>query len=160
MNNCQDGIDYRRFYDANIESYLLTEVRKRFEESGEIGLLDFCFILYWKSARTVPHHKRRLRERAGGSLACAVKQIAKGLYDATDSKDRLRLLMNDWGFRLPKATAILTLLFPEGFTVYDKRVCKLLTDFHELQERRFTDRLWDRYLWGKSFYEQILKDCC
>ena len=112
----------------------------------------------------------------------AVKQIAKGLHDAPDSRDRLRLLMNDWGFRLSTATAILTLLFPEDFTVYDTRVYTQLGDFGELQDRQFTDRLWerylafkagveratpaqlslrdkDRYLWGKSFYEQVARDC-
>jgi hypothetical protein len=37
------------------------------------------------------------------------------------------ILMRDWGLRLPMASAILTVLFPEEFTVYDQRVCGSLS---------------------------------
>ena len=182
MDAHQNGVEYGKFYDANLESYLIDEVGKRFQDSGEIEALDFCLILSWKSVRAVGYHKKRLRERAHGTLTCAVGRIAKELHDAADSKNRLRLLMQNWGFRLPTATAILTILFPEHFTVYDRRVCAELHDFTKLQDHRFTNRLWeqylafkarveeatppqlslrdkDRYLWGKSFYEQVARDC-
>jgi hypothetical protein len=90
--------------------------------------------------------------------------------------------MRDWGFRLPTATAILTVLFPRQFTVYDMRVCESLGAFRKLENRRFSEELWknylsfkreirnaapsvlslrdkDRYLWGKSFHKQVVKDC-
>ena len=34
--------------------------------------------------------------------------------------------MRDWKLRLPTASAVLTVLYPEDFTVYDQRVCKML----------------------------------
>jgi hypothetical protein len=89
--------------------------------------------------------------------------------------------MKDWGFRLPTASAILTVLYPNDFTVYDSRVCGELGAFEELADRQYSDSLWadyqrflnkvnaavpgslslrdkDRYLWGRSFYTQVIDD--
>ena len=90
--------------------------------------------------------------------------------------------MERWNFQLPTATAVLTILYPEHFTVYDIRVCQVLGDFADLRHRKFSEKLWaallrykhsvqeaspvglslrecDKFLWGKSFYEQALIDC-
>ncbi len=79
---------------------------------------------------------------------------------------------------LPMASAVLTVLYPEEFTIYDVRVCKSIGDFQRLGAQSFSDELWhqylsfkeavsqrspkglslrdkDRYLWGKSFHDQI-----
>ncbi len=89
--------------------------------------------------------------------------------------------MKEWGLSLAMASAILTVLYPADFSVYDKRVCEQLGAFYKLKHRRFSDRLWDdyqnylkavkaevpdglslrdkdRYLWGRSFYEGVTKD--
>lgn len=93
--------------------------------------------------------------------------------------------MVNCGFRLPMASAILTVLFPDSFTVYDVRVCDVIHErgfnFHSLTGRKFSEGLWDdymayinavsatapkeyslrdkdRFLWGKSFYEQLITD--
>jgi hypothetical protein len=93
----------------------------------------------------------------------------------------MRYLFEDWKFRLPMASAILSILYPEQFTIYDVRVCGTLGNFHNLGNLVDFDKLWcgylnfkaavkdatpselnlrdrDRYLWGKSFYEQLKKD--
>ena len=79
------------------------------------------------------------------------------------------------------ASAILTVLYPEEFTVYDVRVCDSLGDCHKLSNVTDFEKLWhgyvefkskvsqavpdelslrdkDRYLWGKSFHEQLSID--
>jgi hypothetical protein len=89
--------------------------------------------------------------------------------------------MQDWGFLLPMASAILTVLYPHDFTLYDIRVCGALGDFQLVQNRTHYDDLWDgyskyvaavksagpaalslrdkdRWLWGKSFHEQLQQD--
>lgn len=96
-------------------------------------------------------------------------------------KDRLRWLWEDWEFRLPMASAILAMLYPDEFTIYDVRVCDTLGRFHNLNNLVNFENLWcdyqafkhaveesapgdltlrdkDRYLWGKSFYEQLMRD--
>lgn len=99
---------------------------------------------------------------------------------ANDAKQRLAVLIDGWGFRLPMASAILSVLYPDDFTVYDVRVCGVLGDFADAQQKKFAD-LWpryqeyvervrheapdratrrdkDRYLWGKSFESQLTSD--
>lgn len=80
------------------------------------------------------------------------------------------------------ASAILTVLYPDEFTVYDVRVCDLLDKkFEDAQYKTQFEALWaryseylaavrdavpelpilrdkDRYLWGKSFAQQLEKD--
>ena len=86
--------------------------------------------------------------------------------------------MTRWGFLLPMASAILAILYPKEFTVYDRRVCECLAGFHDLANRSAFDVVWegycrfleavddatpdglslrdkDRWLWGKSFYENL-----
>jgi hypothetical protein len=89
-------------------------------------------------------------------------------------RERLSLLLGKWGFRLPTASAILTVLYPEQFTVYDVRVrtglrMRDICDRHDVVEAYFKEYLptvaelpqgatlreKDRYLWGKSTYEDL-----
>jgi hypothetical protein len=171
-------IDYLKIYD--LEGYLFEEVGPRFEKTGKISPADFYMIVIWKANRA----KRRIREKLAklrGSFDSAVTDIAAALTAAPSARERLELLMKEWGFRLPMATAILTVLYPSDFTVYDIRVSQQLKKFGELGDWQFSDRLWqryqeylsavnsaapkelslrnkDRYLWGRSFYEGVMSD--
>ena len=89
--------------------------------------------------------------------------------------------MKECGFRLPMASAILTVLFPEEFTVYDIRVCDSLGKFHSLKNKTNFDNLWeaysqykreveekaptgyslrkaDQFHWGRAFFRQLEED--
>jgi hypothetical protein len=101
----------------------------------------------------------------------------------------MKVLVQEWKFRLPMASAILTILYPENFTVYDARVSRALQEltgrsFHNLSNSTAFDTIWmgyqefkeqvqrleaggvhlaslrdkDRYLWGKSFHDQLNRD--
>lgn len=176
MNN---EMDYARFH--NLESYLFESVGPQFRESQRISPTDFYILLSWKANRSKNKGRDRL-VRLGGDFQSAVKSIASSLASAHDQKARLRCLMVDWGFRLPIASAILAVLYPDEFTVYDVRVSGELNDFKRLGGRSYSDRLWsdyekfrdavslavpqknslrekDHYLWGRSFYRGIKKDC-
>jgi hypothetical protein len=92
----------------------------------------------------------------------------------------MELLIVDWGFKLPIASAALTVLFKDEFTIYDYRVCQQLGGFHQIADYDF-DEMWleyekyvnavkaaatseanlrnkDRWLWGQSFYTQLQRD--
>ena len=170
--------DYLKFYD--LEHYLFTEVSGRFRRTGEISSADFYMIVIWKANRAKSRIRNRLSRHEGG-FAGAVEALIAALRDADGPAKRLEELMRIWGFRLPMATAILTVLYPQEFTVYDTRVCEQLGAFQGLADRQFSDTLWDdyrsymavvsraapsglslrdkdRFLWARSFYEGVLRD--
>lgn len=167
-------IDYRKYYA--VEEFLFGEVSEKFRTSGKIDPLDFYFIVIWKANRAKSKIREKLKKLAG-DFSGAVREISKGLRKCQNAEQRLDLLMRKWKFRLPMATAILTVLYPSEFTVYDVRVCEQLGDFKKLGNWQFSKKLWgeylrfvtsvkaaapaalslrekDRYLWGKSAYSQ------
>jgi hypothetical protein len=172
-----DNTDYRKFYDD--EGYLL-EAGRRFRESGKIDAADFYMLLIWKSNRAKNYGRDRLKS-ISGSFQAAVSGIASDLFTNTERKRRLQTLMEKWEFKLPTASAILALLYPEDFTVYDWRVCDEV-GFTYKQGRAFSDKLWreyeqymeaviyktpsdlplrdrDRFLIGRSIRKEIERDC-
>ena len=125
--------------------------------------------------------RTKLLSRGHRDLNAAVYELTKGVGQRTTPKEKLRYLCEDWGFRLPMASAILTVLYTKEFTIYDTRVCAELGEFANLGSVRVFERLWsgyedfidrvreqapakaklrdkDRYLWGKSFYHQLEAD--
>jgi len=173
------AMDFRQYYD--LESYLFDTVAPRFARQGHLSAADFFCIVIWKANRAKEKIARRLLAQGYHDLDAAVHALTSGLAQRTNAKDRLRYLWEDWGLRLPMASAILAVLYPDDFTVYDTRVCGVLGEFHNLNNLVNFDNLWrgyqaykhaveesapkgltlrdkDRYLWGKSFYKQLLED--
>ncbi len=98
----------------------------------------------------------------------------------------MRILIEDHTFQLPTASAILAVLYPNDFTVYDIRVCEELEQYNkeykffnldnlifenrwlrylkyvekvkEITNNSLSLREKDMYLWGKSFKEQLEKN--
>jgi len=170
--------DYLKFYD--LEHYLFTEVSGRFRRTGILSSADFYMIIIWKANRAKSRIRNRLSKHEGG-FAGAVEALVTAVRDADGPAERMEILMKTWGFRLPMASAILTVLYPHEFTVYDTRVCEQLGAFEGLGDRQFSDTLWDdycsymavvsraapsglslrdkdRFLWARSFYEGVMKE--
>lgn len=170
--------DYVQFY--HLESYLFGTVHQRFASQGYLGAFDFFCIVIWKANRAKTKIARKLLGSNGGkSLDDVARELTKNIAAQQTPKSRLRLLMSGKArFRLPMATAILTVLYPDEFTVYDYRVCEALGAFRNLTHITTFDKLWegysdfkraveanapqghslrdkDRYLWGKSFCDQL-----
>lgn len=172
--------NYRDYYD--LEAYLFGAVTIRFESDRRLNAFDFFCIVIWKANRAKSRIASRLLKKNGtDDLENAVADLTSKLAAADDRKARLKILISDWKFRLPMASAILTVLYPREFTVYDIRVCDLLGKFHNTQDRSKFEDLWsgyenyveavrqefpknldlrekDKWLWGKSFYDQLNKD--
>lgn len=172
--------DYLQIYD--LETYLLETARRRFHAQGYLTAFDFFCIIIWKANRAKSNIARRLLAQSNAdSLENAVFELTNGIYQQPTGKDRLRYLFETWKIWLPIASAILTILYPDEFTIYDYRVCDLLGDFHKLYNLGNFEKLWtgyqrfkkavisetpenislrdrDRYLWGKSFEQQLVTD--
>jgi len=112
-----------------------------------------------------------------------VKLLTGAIYNARSDLERIKILF-DWEFWLATASAILTVLYPKRFTVYDFRVVEHeeLKRFKHIDSERsernaekylefidvvkalplgreFKDlRSKDRYLWGRSRYNSMMRD--
>ncbi len=175
-------LDYVRYY--NLERYLFEDVHRRFHEDGSLGAFEFFSIVVWKANRAKSRVARRLLDRDPGrrkELQQIVCDLTRDLYRAANAKARLRLLMEGWGFLLPMGSAILSVLWPDEFTVYDVRACEQLGNFQEVGSNREFEAVWqgysdyldairlaapshltlrdkDRYLWAKSVASQLERD--
>ena len=139
-------VDYLCYYD--LEQYLFVDVHARFHAEGSLSAFDFFSIIIWKANRAKSKVARRLLKvdpRRHGALEPVVRDLAKSLFMANSAQDRLQILMKDWGFLLPIASAILTVVWPEDFTVYDVRACEQLSDFTKLGDATQHDRIWTGY---------------
>lgn len=164
----------------NLEGYLLDTVRSKFHSQGFIDAFDFFCIVIWKANRAKTKIGQRLM-RAEGDLDLTIQKMTGELHSQTSDKERYRCLSEKWGFRLPMASAILTILYPDSFTVYDIRVCNMLGRFHNIADIPNFDRRWEQYclfkinveaavpgdfslrdkdriLWAESFTSQLNKD--
>ena len=165
---------YLKYYD--LEKYLFEDVHQKFHQHGFIAAFDFFCILEWKASRAKTYHVPRL-EKIDNDLDIACEILTKSIYEIKGRKEKMRFLIEKHTFKLPTASAILSVLYPEDFTVYDIRVCNELKNFYSLDNLIFENR-WnkyeeyinkvkeitdkslslrdkDRYLWGKSFKEQL-----
>ena len=138
-------VDYLKYFDR--EQYLFEDVHSRFLSDHCLGAFDFFSIVIWKANRAKSKIARRLlkKERKGKcDLEVRCRALTKSLYNASDRKERLRLLIKEWGFALPMASAILAVCWPEEFTVYDYRVRDQIKDFPKLNTTNF-EKLWEHY---------------
>ena len=174
-------IDFRTYYD--LERHLFNEVSQRFENGGSLNAVDFFCIVIWKANRAKSKVAKRLLSHSEGygTLNQAIEALTKAIFAAATPRAKLEIMCSEWGFRLPMASAVLTVLYPEEFTVYDVRVCNKLGNYHSAQNRTNFDNLWkeyaayvqavrkrgprsfslrdkDRWLWGKSFRDELRSD--
>lgn len=171
-------MDYKKLY--NLERYLLEDVKDNFNKREYLTADEFFCIIIWKANRSKTKIKARLK-KIDKNLQKVVRKITSDLFNKKTHKEKLSYLMSpECGFRLPMASAILTILYPSEFTVYDIRVCNMLKNFHKLQNKTNSDKIWegyqkfkaavinavpneanlrdkDRYLWAKSFCEDLNK---
>ncbi len=133
------------------ESYLFDTVSERFSKDGSLGAFDFMTIVIWKANRAKSVTAKRLMSRAVGdeTLDDVCRRLTKSISMASDNEGRFRVLW-DWNFRLPMASAVLSVLFPEDFTVYDYRACEQLAlmgagDHAGLDEKRPFEARWVGY---------------
>ena len=163
-------MDYKKFY--NLEEYLFREVGPLFRESSTLSVEDFFCIVIWKANRAKTNIKKKLSKTT--TLSESIRQIISDLVKAKEPEEKLDILVKKWKFGLPMATAILTVLYPKEFTVYDYRVREQLglSNIYSVKKyfkdflpmvKKYADsrneslRESDKELWGKSFFGDLQK---
>jgi len=169
--------DFHKRY--NEEGYIFDVIAPRFSKQGSLSAYDLFFIIRWKSHRAVTKMARRLRGVAGSDLEQAARTLTAELHQAGTPEEKFRVISDKWGFRLPMATAVLTALYKDDFTVYDVRasaMCRLkMSSPKDIGERwieyqRFKAavertapsdlslRDKDRFLWALSRHQDLEAD--
>ena len=172
-------MDYGEIY--NLEKYIFETASARFHATKSLDAFDFFCIVIWKANRAKSNIARRLLKKGYSNLEDAVRALTYEIAAQTTHKDRLRCLVQEWGFLMPMASTILTVLYPDVFTVYDYRVMQILKNCPPVNISKKFERTWeqyqtyvervrqevpdnrslrdkDRYLWGRSFSEQLEND--
>ena len=178
----KSSYNHIRYYD--LEDYLFEDVSARFRSDGEIGAFDFFSIVIWKANRAKSMTAKRLLHLGAGhglrDLEAICRHVSRCVRAAETDEARFAVLITDWKFALPMASAILSVFYPERFSVYDYRVCDVLGDFAGLAWTTDFTRLWrgyndfidivrttpygnclrdkDRYLTGQSTSTQLVND--
>jgi len=181
----EDTAGFERLNHYFEEDYLIGHTGHYFRAYGTLTAESLFSIIIWKANRAKTKLAAMLLNRfPSKSLDEIAKDIAKSLSAAVDDRERLRLLIEEFGFRLPMTSAILTILYPDQFTVFDVRVCEMLGfDGQSLKRAESTkfSKVWaaycdylervratyprlnslrdkDRALWAKSAGDQLKRD--
>lgn len=142
---------YIKYYD--LENYILKEVRDNLNINGHLTAFDFFCIVIWKADRAKTKIAQRLL-KYNPDINQSVKDLTAKIFSATDDRQKLKVLIDDYQFRLPMSSAILSLRYPDNFTVYDVRVCNTLTNLRGLDTNTNFEKLWLGY---KDYIDNVKK---
>ena len=179
FSSAHQATGYCKYF--HLEDYLFDDISLQFQRTNRLNAFDFFCIVIWKANRAKSRIAKKLLEKGYSKLDDAVSTLIQQIVIANSSKEKMRILLEDWKFYLPMASAILTVLYPKDFTIYDIRVCDVLSKFHGLDNKKNFEGRWngyieyrtavientpkelslrdkDRFLWGKSFAKQLEKD--
>ncbi len=176
-----EDINYEKFYD--LENYLFKDITNFFHLNGYLTGFQFYLILIWKANRAkFKNAQKILNKDKSKTFDEGVKILTYEIYKIKSNLDKIRILF-DWEFWIPTTSAILTVLYPKIFTIYDYRVSEYeeLKIFKNLDNKtkekkakgylEFIEavkklklgkdihslREKDRYLWGCSFYNSAIR---
>ena len=114
---------YLKYYWLE-QKYLGKEVHSHFRDKGFLTAEQFFLIAEWKIPRFGKTLVSYLKDED-------IKKLTERIHKTSSLKERLEIFLKDGeknrkGIKLAMASAILTILYPDDFTVYDIRVRKQL----------------------------------
>lgn len=176
---CMKTKDYLKYYW--LEKYLEEEVQPFFEKEKYLTAEQFLAIIEWKNPKFGKTKLSYLKTKD-------IEKLFREVHDHHQSPEKqLEILINKKGIKLATASAILTILYPTKFTVYDIRVRKQLkkrglwnekpddiTNRIDVVDKYFNKYLpavqkvkeenkililrdCDRALWAQDWYEDLQK---
>ena len=100
-------MNYLKYYYS--EDYLFGEVKNNFQKRGYLTPEEFFCIVIWKANRAKSKIKFKIL-RSGVNLEQSVRKLTNEIFRESNNIEKLRILLENWKFNLPMATAILTVL--------------------------------------------------
>ena len=159
---------YKKFY--SLENYLFNEVSKNFSEKHYLTSEEFFAIIIWKRNAS----KTKIRDSVK-KHKISIHDLTLNIYKEKTQNGKLNVLISIPNIGISIASAILTVCYPNDFTVVDYRVinslnklglitrqdsvtkldsyfdylekCKSLKDKHNVSLRDI-----DKILWGMDWY--------
>lgn len=165
---------YLKYY--YLETDFLKKAYKNFQKRGHLTPEEFFAIVIWKSPRAKTKIRNGLLEKRK-----SIFKITSDIFRAKKREDKLKVLTKTPGIGIPIASAILTICYPNCFTIVDYRARASLKEFGEeikgdpttktypykpyfdylkkckvlSQKYKISLRNFDRILWAKNFYEGV-----
>lgn len=156
-----------------LENYLFGDVNKNFHNRGYLTPEEFFAIVIWKSNRAKTNVRKGIIK--SGRTIC---EITSKVFQAKMPEEKLNVFLSPKipNIGIPIASAILTVCYPNDFTIADYRACASLENFGEevrgnptnsisayfeylekckklARKYNISLRDFDRILWAKDFYE-------
>src|ERR1700734_695552 len=105
--------EYLRYYF--LEDYLFTDLHANFEKNKSLTPEEFLAIIIWKS--------NRQKTNVVAGIVASEQTVEKLMTQVAESEDlkNIELLIEIGGIGIPVASAILTVCYPDTFTVVDYR---------------------------------------
>ena len=128
-------INYSKYYD--LESLIFDEVHRNFHKNQFLTAEEFFLIIIWKANRAKSKIARKFD--TDKSLTVGVKKLTQSIYKTPTNKGKMKILINDYNFYLPMASAILSVLYPKDFSIYDIRVCDILKATYNDKSKKIND---------------------
>ena len=161
--------------EYELEKQLFGEINRNFKKNKTLSDEEFFKIIIWKSNRV----KGKVLEGIKKSNK-SVKQIMRNVYHVKTPDEKIEILTKIKGIGLPIASAILTVCYPNKFTILDYRVWDILLKDKKVKAKnppktiseyldyvdicknyakklKLSLRDFDRTMWGRSFYEDLKK---
>lgn len=119
---------YLKYYYLE-EQYLFKEVTANFQTRKSLTAEEFLAIVIWKSNRS--------KTKVVGGISrsgTTVEELTGRVFVAEDGATKIELLTAIYGIGIPIASAVLTVCYPELFTVVDYRACAALAKLLATEE--------------------------
>lgn len=177
MHALSGSQEFYRLLDLySLETYLFEKVSTQFSESGTMSSYDFFAIVIWKSNRAKTKIKNGL-----SAIGKTVDELMRAVGTTPEQVTKVDLLLATPGIGLAMASAILTVCYPQEFTVLDYRAWETLKllDIPDLPTRTpgtaseyvgycrackvFAQHIGvslrdlDRVLWAKNWEDDLLE---
>jgi len=155
-----------------LETYLFSDVHKKFERGEGISEFDFYCIVYWKRNASKTNIQKGLA-KLGKTPAELLDEVRR----TEEIEAKFEVLTEVSGIGVAIASAILAVCYPEKYTVVDGYVFNMLKDWGLLSDGSLNvegyleynalclglSRTWrrslrdvDRVLWAKAWKERVV----
>jgi len=161
--------------EYELEKQLLNEINRDFKKNKTLSDEEFFKIVIWKSNRAKGKVLRGIKKSRK-----SVKELMRKVYNVRTPEEKVETLIKIKGIGLPIASAILTVCYPNEFTVLDYRVWDILFKDKKVNNKNLPNTIssyldyvnvcknyakelnlnlrdFDRAMWGRSFYEDLKK---